>query len=112
MLFAFWTDCLESNTSPTRQRRNSAWHRWNTLFPRWRDGLVSVAFLVAFAAVASAAETYDLTSGTKPGQSQAVRTAVEVKGNLKLNSDGKGTPPGLGRQSRDPESLLRGLRER
>ena len=89
MLFAFWTDCLESNTSPTRQRRNSAWHRWNTLFPRWRDGLVSVAFLVAFAAVASAAETYDLTSGTKPGQSQAVRTAVEVKGNLKLNSDGK-----------------------
>lgn len=43
-----------------------------------------------FAAVlVHAAETYDLTSTLKPGQSQTVRTSVEVKGNLKLNSDGK-----------------------
>jgi len=41
------------------------------------------------ATLVRAAETYDLTSALKPGQSQTVRTAVEVKGNLKLNSDGK-----------------------
>ncbi|MCE9524595.1 MAG: hypothetical protein K8R36_00915 [Planctomycetales bacterium] len=89
MLFAFWTVCLESNTSPARQPGNWTWHRCNPLFARWRVGLVSVASLFAIAAVVSAAETYDLTSAIKPGQSQAVRTAVEVKGDLKLNSDGK-----------------------
>ena len=40
-------------------------------------------------ATARAVELYDLTSSMKSGQSQAVRTAVEVKGNLKLNPDGK-----------------------
>jgi hypothetical protein len=50
-------------------------------------GLVVAASFIA--ALARAAETYDLTSGVKPGQSQTVRTAVEVKGDLKLNSDGK-----------------------
>ena len=50
-------------------------------------GLVVAASFIA--ALARAAETYDLTSAVKPGQSQTVRTAVEVKGDLKLNSDGK-----------------------
>src|SRR6478609_193881 len=50
-------------------------------------GLVVAGPFVA--TLVRAAETYDLTSGVKPGQSQAVRTAVEVKGDLKLNSDGK-----------------------
>lgn len=40
-------------------------------------------------AALSAAETYDLTSAIKPGHSITVRSAVEVKGNLKLNPDGK-----------------------
>ena len=50
-------------------------------------GLILASPFVA--ALAQGAETYDLTSALKPGQSQTVRTAVEVKGDLKLNSDGK-----------------------
>ncbi len=80
MLFAFRTECLATNLKcqPISDR----------LLPLGRFGL-AVAATLLFAAVASAAETYDLTSAIKPGQSQAVRTAVEVKGDLKLNSDGK-----------------------
>lgn len=55
----------------------------------FRTEWLAAATTLLFAAAASAAETYDLTSAMKPGQSQAVRTAVEVKGDLKLNSDGK-----------------------
>jgi hypothetical protein len=50
-------------------------------------GLVVTSFIVA--PLARAAETYDLTSAVKPGESQTVRTTVEVKGDIKLNSDGK-----------------------
>lgn len=82
MLFAFRAICLKI-TSPTRMRGHYA------SLPRLCVGLVSFASLLMMAALASAAEMYDLTSALKPGQSQSVRTAVEVKGDLKLNSDGK-----------------------
>src|SRR4051812_42117710 len=48
-----------------------------------------VAMFLFLASSSPAADTYDLTSALKPGQIQAVRTAVEVKGDLKLNPDGK-----------------------
>ena len=80
MLFAFQGICLGIAVTNPKRKRGS--------IPRLRFGLVVVAnsLMVAFA---SAAETYDLTSALKPGQSQSVRTAVEVKGDLRLNSDGK-----------------------
>ena len=85
MLFAFRGICLglAALTNPKRKRGNEA------LLPRLRVGLVLVVACNLISALASAAETYDLTSNVKPGQSQSVRTAVEVKGDLKLNSDGK-----------------------
>src|SRR5262245_43811952 len=53
----------------------------------WGSLIVAPLCIATFNTVAE--ETIDLTSGIKPGQSQTVRTAVEVKGDLKLNSDGK-----------------------
>lgn len=85
MLFAFRSDCLEApqsrHTSPTHKRPKTAF------LPRWRAGLVIL--FTACLTTAQAAESYDLTSAMKSGYAQAVRTAVEVKGDLKLNSDGK-----------------------
>ncbi|MGI8979737.1 MAG: hypothetical protein ACR2FY_10960 [Pirellulaceae bacterium] len=85
MLFAFRAVCLGIAvlTNPKRQRGTSL------SLPRWRFGLVLAVASSLGATYNSAAETYDLTSALKPGQSQNVRTAVEVKGDLKLNSDGK-----------------------
>ncbi len=85
MLFDFRAICLgfAAFTSPTRKRG------YCTSLPRLRFGLVLVVITALTVALASAAETYDLTSTVKPGQSQTVRTAVEVKGDLRLNPDGK-----------------------
>lgn len=71
------------NTSPTRKPGKYA------PLPRLRVGLVSLVSLFVVTTLASAGDTYDLTSALKPGQSQSVRTAVEVKGDLKVNPDGK-----------------------
>ena len=82
MLFVFRSSCLEAgHANPTRRRGS------RTDFPCFCIGLVIL--FTACLTSANAAEIYDLTSSLAPGQSQAVRTAVEVKGNLKLNSDGK-----------------------
>jgi hypothetical protein len=59
------------------------------VFRRLCLGFLVVALPSIGVVTAAADETVDLTSGVKPGQSQTVRTAVEVKGDLKLNSDGK-----------------------
>src|SRR6185436_19285387 len=59
------------------------------VFRRLCLGFLVVALPSIGVITAAADETVDLTSGVKPGQSQTVRTAVEVKGDMKLNSDGK-----------------------
>jgi hypothetical protein len=83
MLFAFCKKCLGIALTNPKRKRGMEW-----LVPRWRFGFVVVANAL-IAPLASAAETYDLTSAIQPGQSQTVRIAVEVKGDLRLNTDGK-----------------------